>query len=763
MFCSVNAQESYRLMGKVYDEKENAIVIGDILLYNKTETELVQYTILSDGFFELTNIAAGSYVLKISSLGYEDKSLSIEISKDISLEFVLTEQVSSLEEVEVTAVKNPITNSNGNLKLDVQNPVFSSIPELLDVLAKLPTVQIAANRESVSVLGKGNPLIYLGNQRIDFQEFTSLAVNTIESIELINNPSARYEASGRAVIKVTLKRDASSNTVTFTEIASIRRNFNNYLSTSGNMNLGRSNFRGNFSYNQLGQWESNTFRFEIPERNVLVDYLVLVSDNKRREFNGGVGWYLPFKKEGYISLNSNFRLQTNDAPIFTETFLRDGLMENDIFTNTDNNRERNYVTVNFNFEKPLTKNLNLFTGLQFSNYLELYDSNISNNIDDSSFTLDEARTQKYRISSLAFRTDFTHKISANTTWELGLNWNEAKAQAVSDFQDLRTDDFTSVDFGYDEGLYAAYTSFASKLGKKVDYSVGLRLEHNQVKSGLETEEIPLVERKTTNLFPKMNVSIPLDSTKTISLNYAKSVSRPNFSRTNTISLFINPFLEGAGNINLLPSMTDEVSTNLQWKNKSLAVGYNRTKRPMNFTIGYDEEADVAILSQVNLEKESGFFSNLTLPFSKGIWSTTNTIALYYNKIEDNNAVLGVARPYIYAYSNHQFKIAKDMTVAFGVWALTRRQEGIFKRNTMIVPDTIISKTFFKKWECSLRFNDFFRAMNFEEAYAIDGVFAEGTYFADGREMALTIRYRFGDDAKNDFKSRDVDENLDRIN
>ncbi|RUA18930.1 MAG: hypothetical protein DSY83_01295, partial [Flavobacteriia bacterium] len=72
------------------------------------------------------------------------------------------------------------------------------------------------------------------------------------------------------------------------------------------------------------------------------------------------------------------------------------------------------------------------------------------------------------------------------------------------------------------------------------------------------------------------------------------------------------------------------------------------------------------------------------------------------------------------------------------------------------------KTFFNKLQCAIRLNDITKAMNFEESYAINGVEANGTYFADAREIAFSMKYTFGDNASSKFKNKDVDDNLDRI-
>lgn len=758
---ALRAQESFSISGTVIDEHSKTVQVGDVILLRAVTKELVKYTPLVGGDFLFEEVSSGNFLLEVSALGFEKFQKEVFLDKNQKLTIRLQEAINELEEVELVAAKNPIEYKNGNFRVDVQNPYFSSIPDPVELLSRLPNVQVASDRETISILGKGSPLLYLGNQRISFEEFNALPIDGIETIELINNPSAKYEAEGRAVILVQLKTGLSTGFQgSIQETASHKRNFNNYLAFNSNYALENLTLRANLGYNQLLQWESNSFLFEIPERQVLVDYLVLIPRNVRTQFNPGFGVYHQWNGNDYISLNASARLQTDNAPFFTNTFIVDRSAEQITQTETENDNRKDYYSVSFNFNTELNKDWNMFTGLQYSGFRQTLETEIRNSQNEGDFILDQTRDQKYSINSLAFRLDMEKKFSENLKWEWGANVSLASADA---FTEITQDATSEIDFEYQEDLLAAYTSLSGKLGKNINFELGARLEHNEVDSAAENDAVPVISRKNTSLFPKTNVSVTLDSTKTLSLNYARNISRPDFSRASSITVFINPFLEGSGNVNLRPTFTDEISANYQKGKTSFYATFFQSTNPANFTISYDEDMDTAILSLVNLEREVGFYAGVTLPYTKGIWTSNNTLTLFYTKIQDSSAVLGTTSPAFYAYTNHQFKIAKDSTLALGGYVLGKRQEGIFERNGMIALEASISKTFFKSWDCTLRVNDITRGTNFQESYSINGVVADGTYFSDLREVALSIKYRFGNKEKVNFKNRDVDSNLDRIN
>jgi len=669
-----------------------------------------------------------------------------------------------LEEVAVVAAKNPITYKEGNLKVNVQNTYFSSIPDPVSLLSRLPNIQVSGDRETISILGKGSPLLYLGNQRIAMEEFAALPIDAIETIELINNPSAKYEAEGRAILLIQLKKNVDLGFQgSLQETVSQRRNFNNYLALNTSYASKNWTLRGSMGYNQLEQWESNSFLFEIPEREVEVDYLVRIPKNIRVQLNPSFGMFHQWNETDYISLNASGRFQTDDAPFFTESLIVDRGEEEFVLSETENDNSKDYYSASFNFNTKLNERWNLFTGIQYSGFRQILDTEISNNTGNSIVVLDQTRDQEYRINSIAFRFDFEKAFSENLTWEWGANISLANADAFTSIQELTSFSNTQVDFDYTEHLYAGYSSFSGEFGKKLNFEAGVRVEHNEVDSVSDSDAIPLVSRTNTNLFPKAKLSIPLDSTQTLSLNYARNISRPDFSRASSITKFINPFLEASGNVNLRPTLTNELSANFQKGNTSFFATFYQSAHPTNFTISYDGNADTAVLSLVNLEKELGGYLGVIWPYTKGIWTSNSTVTLNYNELKDGDATFSPARPYFYAYTNHQFQIAKDTTLVFGAWALGRRQEGIFERKGMMAIEASISKTFFERWDCTLRFNDITRGTNFEESYAIDGVIADGIYLTDLREVALSIKYRFGTDKSAAFKNRDIDSNLERIN
>ena len=764
LLCSLQltAQHAARLSGRVIDTQGIPIAIGDALLFDQDQERLLQYSTVVNGAFSLDGVAFGAYVLKISGLGYATFETPITIKEDRFLTVTLQEDITELDGVSVIAAKNPISYASGNVKVDVTNPYFNTISDPVELMARIPTVQLATDRESFTLLGKGTPLIYLSGQRISMEEFLNLLVTAIQSIELINSPSAKYEADGRAVVKVTLSRQQNLGMQgSIQETVSFKRNFNNYLASNLTYANDKLTLRGNLAYNKLQQWESNSFLFEIPERELVVDYAVRIPKNQRVQWNGGFGAYYQWNETDYISLNSSVRLQTDEAPFDTETSINDRGDLSNVLTDTRNDNRKDYYSGSVNFNKKGSGGLEYFAGLQYSGFRQELETEIDNVEQGQTTAEGQFREQEYAINAFGFRIDLSKTFHENFKWEAGINASRAKAEAFTQISE-GIDIMDPIDFAYDEALWAGYASVSGKYKPKIDFELGLRIEHNEVDGVLASETSPLIARENTNLFPKAKFNMTLDSTQTLNLSYARTIQRPDFSRSSSITVFINPFLEGTGNVNLRPTLTDEVSLSYQKGSKTVFLNLYKSRYPTNFTISYDATNDIALLSLVNLDKEIGGYLGLTLPFTKGIWTSNNTLTLNYNEIKDEGAGFSWTRPFIYAYTNHQLQIAKDTTLVLGAWAMGKRREGIFERNGLVVFEAAVSKRLFEHWDLSVRFNDITRAMDFEERYALNGVIADGVYFGDVREVAVALKYRFGNSGNAKFKNRNVDANSDRI-
>ncbi|ENI5462023.1 TonB-dependent receptor family protein [Flavobacterium psychrophilum] len=668
-----------------------------------------------------------------------------------------------LEEVIIKTEKKVFTNKNGNLKVDVANSILKSVPNTIDLVSKLPNVIIDANKETINIIGKGNPLLYIDNQKVSINDLNALSVDEIKSIEIINNPSAKYEAEGRVVILIARKLSKKEGfKIDLTETASVKKRFNNYVGVNASIKKKKLEIKANFNYNQLTIWEGHDIKYEIPEENIISNYDV-EAYTKRPQFIFGSGLFYKINDDDYFSISGNARAQKDIFGINTKTFNKQNTIENNILTQSSNDNNRVYINLFANYAKKIKSiNTQFFSGFQFSNFNQKMVTLVENSYNNISFEQAQNRNQQFNVSVISGRTDLEKTFKNEIKLEIGGLFLSANAKTNSDISNLINLTLATSKYNFKEQNISGYSQVSGKI-KKVQYSAGFRIENTNIIGKYTNEILPLIKKDYTNFFPKVQLDIPLDSSKTITLNYAKSITRPNYSATNQGSTYINPYFIYGSNINLDPTINDEIAANFQYNDKSIRLRYYKNSNPVYGDFKYDNFQNILTFSEKNFDKEMGLEIDFTIPFTYKFWTVNNSLSFILNKIEDKLALQKESKPYMYYYSNHVFKLPKEYTISTTVWGLTTQHEGVFERkqpNFLI--DLAISKKFLKQWDCTLSFNDIFKNFVYKENFTVNKVSSKSHYLSDTHEISLAIRYSFGKIKDSEFKEKSINDNENRI-
>ena len=215
--------------------------------------------------------------------------------------------------------------------------------------------------------------------------------------------------------------------------------------------------------------------------------------------------------------------------------------------------------------------------LQYSNFNQQIASIIVNNYNNTNFQLSQNRNQRIRINVYSGRTDFEKAYKNKMKFELGALYFHANSATMFNIETINLNTITFSNYTYKETNIAGYSNLSGSI-KKVNYSIGLRAENTIAKGENATSSNLIIDKNYINFFPKAEIGIPIDSTNTITFDYAKSISRPNFSSTSQVSAYINPYFVWSNNIDLNPTITDAISLGYQYKDKSVRLSYNKINR-----------------------------------------------------------------------------------------------------------------------------------------------------------------------------------------
>ena len=400
-----------------------------------------------------------------------------------------------LEEVVIKEDKKVFTNKNGNLKIDVTNSILKSVPNTIDLLSKLPNVIIGADKETISIVGKGNPLIYIDNQKVTINDLNTLSVDEIKSIEIINNPSAKYEAEGRVVILITRKLSKKEGfKIDLTETASIKKGFNNYLGINTSIKKKKLELKANFNYNQLTVWERHNIKYEIPDANIISNYDV-EAFTKRPQSIFGSGLFYKINEDDYLSISGNAKMQKDFFSIDTKTINNQNNFENNILTRSNNDENRVFINSFVNYSKKIKSiNTQLFSGFQFSNFNQEMTTLVENNYNNSQFELVQNRYQKFNVSVISGRTDLEKTFKNEMKLELGGLFLNADAKTNSNISNLVNLVSTDSKYNFKEQNISGYSQISGKI-KTFQYSAGFRIENTNIIGKYRTESLPLIKKE----------------------------------------------------------------------------------------------------------------------------------------------------------------------------------------------------------------------------------------------------------------------------
>ena len=753
-------QENLKINGNITDSKQNNITSAEIYLFT-ANNELVKTTIVQDGNFEFSQLKPAQYHLQIVSNDITHNEPPFQLSSDLNLSVMLNEKVSNIEEIKISRTRKPFKVQNGNIDIDVANSSLSKVATSTDLLAKLPFIYVDANGEGLSMVGKGIPLLYIDNQKVDFNVLSAVSVDEIKSVEIIRNPSAKYEAEGKSVVKVILKNSKKEGyKLALNETAVFNKRFSNNFSANFQQKKNNTEWKLNAAYNQIQHWESNGFDYSVPGKNIKSDYIIMSMTN-RPQVILGASLYHELNDGDNLTFTINGNLRPDKGDNNTVTNYEVNGMKSQILTLNPQDRKRATINSIFNYNKQLKSiNANIFTGLQYTRESNNVDLDFYNNIDNSGYNFSQVRKQKYAVNAFSGRIDIEKKIKEN--YQLGIGGSFTKADAstdnLTDYRNLNPSEYFK--YFFDEENWASYAEFSGEK-EKISFKGGIRLETTSANGYNKILDETTIERHYVDWFPNAELSFKQNENYVYTVNVKRSISRPSYSDLASGGLYSSPYVEYKGNPNLLPSYTSEVSASVNLKKWALNASVYQVKNPIGFGLFYDENENISQFTTKNFDKESGASLGLDVPFEYKIITSQNSLSLNYSKTEDSLAVVNPSTPYLYLYTNNTIKLGKGFNFLLdGTW-ITKRTQGIYEYNEMVLINLGLTKSV-SNFDFTLRYNDVFNQNTYIQKLSYDKIITKGSFYGNTPTFSVGIKYNFGKISNSEYREKQINQTVDRI-
>lgn len=690
----------------------------------------------------------------------------------------LTEKVKSqnneLNEVVIKREASLVKYSaNGTIDVNVANTLLSTSSSVNELLSRVPNVIITEGQ--ISVLGKGEAIIYLNGILINYERFAAIPVSQISKIEVISNPSSKYDAEGKAVINIITKKNIESGIM---GSASQQVTVSEFAGTSTNTLLDFNYAKGKFSFItnyglQLGK--GRELFYTTRTRPNPEDYMrsQLTTDWKR-QFNNysnfGFGLQYTFSDKNYISLAYSGNIQDLGGVVLSRnsiennagnSFYTTDIAKNDVLLNQFINLNYNAITDR--------KGSSLFIGTQYSNY----NGTVRDFIDENSF-IDELNKEKYlknnvdnRINIISIQADYLKKINKNSKLETGVKSSNATILSGSDFlisdsenEGFELDSQLSSNFKYVEKINAAYFNFGSSVGEKFKFSVGARAEWTNYDLYTTANGIQQFKKKYGNIFPNVLLNMDISDDWKVHASYVSRITRPRYQALNPFVIYQDPFTTIEGNPNLLPEKVHAFEIGTLYKKFDFKIGYTYKIDPISGAALRGDKLNSYILRSLNLDREHSFFTSISKTFTKNWWNSTNTVSMNLTKSIDDfyGYALGPVKPQIYLYSNNTFTIPNLFKIQLLAWYLGNKSYGLGSDNSRSTVTLGIERNFFKDaLKLNFTANDIFHDFMVSGDYNVGQteIYYHRTYTTNYFKLIAT--YSFGNSKKATYKKTEIEQ------
>ncbi len=732
-----------------------------------------------NGLGKISKIPAGNYVLQVQSTGFVTKKLSLpnmtETSQiDLGI-LILSPLTKELAEVEVRATKPFIEKKLDKTIVNVENSAMAAGNTTMEVLERSPGV-IVDKDGNISLRGKSGAKVMIEG-KISYLTGTDLAnylrnlpADQISTLEIMTNPSSRYDAAGTGgIINIKLKKNANIG-MNGSANATLAQGFFNRQALGANLNYRNNgwNWFGNASVGHRPNMERNYLlrKFTAQQENWEQSFSY-PNQNKNAQVKGGVDWYYSPKTTFGILLSGGYNYNSLSNGL-NQTVQMNG--QNEVLSRLDtyNSLENpffNYAT-NFNYKHTYdSTGRELTIDLDYARFVDESQNNYRSRYVNALFlpvhpdSLLRTNSASF-INQYSLKSDYVIPSFLKAKWSLGMksSWVQtdndlqfrAKSEQAAYFNFLTGQ---SNRFVYTEQIHALYLNTERAIGKW-SYQIGLRGEWtlaDGTSSSYTSEPDMTFHRDYLQLFPSAFLQYEASKKHTFGMNYSRRIDRPGYSDLNPFVFFLDNYTYNVGNPMLMPQLTNSFELSHTYLGGiSTTLGYSHTDQVITQLLKQDAETRKTFQTTANMAQRVTYSLGISLPIPIKNWWTSNT-DIFLNRAEltgnvASSAITPVGNMF-YVSSNHTFTLPKDYKIEFGGNYFTGGLEGAFLFGAGGSLNMGIQKTIMKK-RATIRLNaqDILYTSNppVTIKYADLDVLVRPKN--DSRVVRLNFTYRFGNAA-----------------
>ncbi len=705
-----------------------------------------------NGAFVIKSIPYRNYAITIQYIGYKTETIEVTLSAnkkviDIGTVYI-EEDALTLDTIEITTERSTIEQKIDRKVINVGKDLTTLGASVGDMMGNIPSVSVNQDGE-ISLRGNENVRILVDGKPTNISSadlLQQIPSTSIKKIELITNPSAKYNPEGMSgIINIILKKNTNlgfngsiSSGITFAQ----KTRYNSALSL--NYRAGKFNVYASYGNRFGNRIIDGTVTRTEENTNQLTK---LISDNTSHLIKIGVDYFIDDKNtfSAYTNQNlfKNSLTGSKDITFYDDISLNFSQLD-DVF------RKKNNATYNTDFKHNFVKEGHNIE-LEFDyNELESEDDNgfgFTGNspLNDYGETIEDSRT------NTTINLDYVNPISENSKLEIGV---ETRLRRTDNTYNTTNVNLNNSGFSYNRDIYSFYTTWSQNL-EKWSYNLGLRLEDYSVDALFAQADgnTDVFKNDLFNIYPSGFLKFTPDKEggNSYQFSFSKRIDRPSLNQINPIRQISTPQIIIVGNQSLNPQFTNSIELNYSRKinngNLSFGTFYRKIKDEIN-RIGYfdDDNPTLLVIDYENFDSNHAYGFEFSASYKPTQWWNFNSSFDVYSRtqkgiiegenIKVNNTLLNLKL-------NNSFKATKDLTFQMFTTYSGKQKILQYELKEIIFVNVGARYNFAKdKGTLSVNFNDIFKTQRFAfEAYRT--IKQTGEFVRDTQSIYFGFSYRFG--------------------
>ncbi len=751
----------------VNDDKDHPLTAATVKLLRVADS--VAWSSFTNGNGTATFDVAGSgmFMLTISHISYQpmERTIAVGAGKR-NFEFRMSNRLTTLEAVTVKAIRPLIRQEEDKTIIDPE-PMAATSSSTLEVLESTPGLYV--DQDGGIFLNSTSPaVVYINGREMKMSTqdinniLRSLPPGSVEKIEVMRTPSARYDAaSSGGIINIVLKKGVK---------------IGRFGSVNAGLTQGKyGNQYGGFSLNNSGENTTMYINFNYTRDNGVVwlesdrklDSLNNLDQNMRTRIQSdqpmlsfGLSWD-PGKK---VSVNYDSRVNYSSGINNTLNFNHIGTSETPKLFYSENTIDNGSARLN------LQQDFGIMVKPDTSG--NLWDTRLSYNYQHGPGSQEYITRVTYPIQHIVtgegdmlqqrhfvtLQSDLTWMLPLKIKMETGVKESFQQFRSNSDFLLFDgclpiTDTNRTNAFRYRENIASAYLQGSKTLFWDIILKGGIRMEHTLMQGNQTVPRDTSFVTSRADWFPYIYLSRTLFKIFDIELNsyliYRKTINRPGYQSLNPSVNYVDQFMYEAGNPALKPQFTDNIEFNVSFNDMPVvAIGRNYTRDIFAAVVYQDEnQPGVAIRTFDNLGKntETYFRLMLGIPPGKKYFFAVGT-QYNHNDYEGfyENEPFSYQRGGWRFFTFHSLSLARNTKLTLSGFAMYKGSYGFYELEPFGTINMGINQTFFnKKLQITLNCRDLFHTMKFRATLQLGSQNTEALRYTDSRRFGFSIRYNFG--------------------